>query len=63
MVIEAANGGIDTVDATVDYTLPANNNVEVLYMLGSGLTGTGSGGADTLHQQRRTQHAGRARRQ
>ena len=62
VVIEAANGGIDTVEATVDYTLPASNNVEALYMLGSGLTGTGSGGAETLLQQRRAQHAGRARR-
>ena len=32
--------------ATADYTLPAN--VEALYMIGTGLTGTGSGGADTL---------------
>ena len=45
VVIEAANGGIDTVEATVDYTLPTSNNVEALYMLGSGLTGTGSNGA------------------
>src|SRR6185436_5242289 len=41
VVIEAANGGVDTVSATVDYTLPAN--VEALYMAGSGLTGSGSG--------------------
>ena len=47
-VIEAANGGIDTVEATVDYTLPTSDNVEALYMLGSGLTGTGSNGAETL---------------
>ena len=33
--------------ASVNYTLPAN--AEALYMLGSGLTGTGSSGADTLH--------------
>ena len=46
VVIEAANGGFDTVAATVDYTLPAN--VEALYMFGSGLTGTGSNDADTL---------------
>jgi Ca2+-binding RTX toxin-like protein len=45
-VIEAANGGYDTVVATVDYTLPAN--VEALYMVGSGLTGTGSDNADSL---------------
>ena len=63
VVIEAANGGFDTVAATVDYTLPDNNNIEVLNMLGPGLTGTGSDGAETLHQQRRTQHAGRAWRQ
>ena len=49
VVIEAANGGIDTVEATVNYTLPENDNIEALYMLGSGLTGTGSNGAETLH--------------
>ena len=48
VVIEAANGGIDTVVASVDYTLPASNTVEVLNMLGSGLTGTGSDGAETF---------------
>jgi serralysin len=48
VVIEAANGGIDTVAATVDYTLPAGGNIEGLFMLGSGLTGTGSDGAETL---------------
>ena len=42
VVTEAANGGHDTVGAYVDYTLPASNNIEVLSMLGSGLTGTGS---------------------
>ena len=46
MVIEAANGGYDTISASVDYTLPAN--VEALYMLGSELTGTGSDNADSL---------------
>ena len=45
-VTETAGSGYDTVVATADYTLPAN--VEALYMNGSGLTGTGSGGADTL---------------
>ena len=49
VVIEEANGGIDTVGATVNYTLPENHNIEALSMLGSGLTGTGSSGADTLH--------------
>jgi Ca2+-binding RTX toxin-like protein len=49
VVIEAPNGGNDTVGAFVDYTLPENHNIEVLSMLGSGLTGTGSSGADTLH--------------
>ncbi len=48
VVIEAANGGSDSVAASVNYTLPANNTVEVLNMLGSGLSGTGSGGAETL---------------
>src|SRR5262245_34959963 len=46
VVVEAANGGYDTVLASVSYTLPAN--VEALYLNGSGLTGTGSSGADTL---------------
>jgi Ca2+-binding RTX toxin-like protein len=49
LVVEAASGGMDTVEATVDYTLPASNTVEGLYMLGSGLTGTGSNGAETLY--------------
>jgi len=40
------NGGNDTVVATVDYLLPAN--VEAMYMVGSGLTGTGGNGAETL---------------
>ena len=46
VVTEAANGGFDTVMASVSYTLPAN--VEAMYMIGSGLTGTGTSGADTL---------------
>jgi hypothetical protein len=46
VVTEAANGGNDTVVATVSYTLPAN--VETLYVNGSGLTGTGGSSADTL---------------
>jgi hypothetical protein len=45
-VTEAASGGYDTVVATVDYTMPAN--VEALYLIGAGLIGTGSAGADTL---------------
>ena len=48
VVVEAASGGYDTVIASVNYTPPADGNVEALYMLGSGLTGTGSGNADTL---------------
>ena len=60
VVIEAADGGADTVVASVDYTLPAN--VEGLYMIGSGLTGTGTDGADSSAQQRWPQHAGRSRR-
>ena len=49
VVIEAANAGNDIVGATVNYTLSENHNIETLSMLGSGLTGTGSAGADTLH--------------
>jgi serralysin len=45
-VQEASGGGFDTVVASVDFTIP--NNVEVLYEIGSGLTGTGSSGNDTL---------------
>ena len=48
MVTEAANGGFDTVIASVNYTLPASNTVEMLNMLGAGLTGTGSDGAETF---------------
>jgi hypothetical protein len=51
------------VAANVDYTLPASNTVEVLNMLGSGLTGTGTKRGRNVHQQQRTEHAGRARRQ
>ena len=46
MVTEAANGGNDTVVATVNYTLL--DNVEALYMIGSGLTGIGNSDANTL---------------
>ncbi len=48
VVTEAANAGSDTVAAFVNYTLPANNTVEVLNMIGAGLTGTGTDGAETL---------------
>ena len=60
VVIEAANAGIDIVGATVNYTLSENHNIEVLSMLGSGLTGTGSSGSRHPAQRRRTQHADRA---
>jgi hypothetical protein len=55
VVIESANGGIDNVWASINYSIPFN--VESLYMSGTGLTGTGSsageylgsfGGANTL---------------
>jgi hypothetical protein len=46
VVIEAANGGVDTVIATSNYVMPSE--VEALYLVGTGLTGTGSGGADNL---------------
>jgi hypothetical protein len=39
----------DTVIASVNYVLPENHNIELLSMFGSGLTGTGSSGSDTLH--------------
>ena len=48
VVIEAATGGFDTVAASVNYALPASNTVELLNMLGPGLTGTGSDGAETF---------------
>ena len=47
-MIEAADGGAYTMGAFVDYMLPASNTVEVLNMVGSGLTGTGSAGAEAL---------------
>ena len=46
VVTEAANGGFDSVQASVSYTL--STNVEVLYVNGTGLTGTGTSSADTL---------------
>ena len=48
VVTEAANAGFDTVAAFVNYTLPASNTVEVLNMIGSGLTGTGTDGPETF---------------
>jgi VCBS repeat-containing protein len=45
-VTETGGAGYDIVAASVDYTLPAN--VEALYMIGAGLTGIGSGNADSL---------------
>ena len=48
---EAANGGYDTVVATVDYTLPTN--VEALYMIGSGLTGAGNSNDELAGHPRR----------
>ena len=45
-VTESGGAGYDTVVATVGYTLPTN--VEAMYVIGAGLTGTGSGGADSL---------------
>jgi Ca2+-binding RTX toxin-like protein len=48
VVTEVAGGGNDTVVATVTYTLQANSNIELLSMLGSGLTGTGTDSAESL---------------
>ena len=48
VVTEAANAGSDTVAAFVNYTLPASNTVEVLNMIGAGLTGTGTDGPETF---------------
>ena len=45
VVIEAANGSYDTVIAFVNYTLPANNTVEVLNMIGSRVDRTAYGKA------------------
>jgi RTX calcium-binding nonapeptide repeat (4 copies)/Bacterial cadherin-like domain len=49
VVQEAPNQGTDYVVAQVDYTLPAN--AEVLIMYGTGLTGTGSAGNDVLQSR------------
>ena len=46
MVTEGAGGGIDTVIATASYVIPSE--VEALYLVGTGLIGTGSGNGDTL---------------
>jgi SdrD B-like domain/Bacterial Ig domain len=45
-VVEAANGGYDTVMASVSFDL--STNVEAMYLTGSGLTGNGNSGANTL---------------
>ena len=46
IVVEVPNEGFDSVMTSLSYTLPAN--VEALYLTGSGLTGTGNSGANTL---------------
>jgi Ca2+-binding RTX toxin-like protein len=46
IVIEDPNEGSDVVYSTIDYTIP--NNVESLFMVGRGLTGTGSSNNDML---------------
>ena len=63
VVIEAASAGSDTAVSTVNYTLPADNTVEVLNMLGSGVDRHGLGRRRNADQHRRTQHADRAWRQ
>jgi Ca2+-binding RTX toxin-like protein len=45
-VVEGANGGTDTVQAGVDYTLAVN--LETLVLAGSALKGTGNSAANTL---------------
>lgn len=47
LVIEAPNGGFDTIYTTVSYTLP--DNVEELWLDAAGLRGTGNALANTLH--------------
>ena len=46
VVVEAPNEGFDSVMHFAELYLPAN--VEALYLTGSGLTGTGNSGANTL---------------
>jgi Ca2+-binding RTX toxin-like protein len=46
VVIEGGGGGIDTVIASSSYIMPSE--VESLYLVGSGLTGTGNGGDNIL---------------
>src|SRR4051795_4137354 len=46
VVVEAANGGTDTVQATVSYALAAE--VENLVLLGAAVSGTGNAGANAL---------------
>jgi hypothetical protein len=46
VVVEAPNEGFDSVMTSLSYTLP--DNVEALYVTGTGLTGTGNSGANTL---------------
>ena len=46
IVVEAPNEGFNSVMTSLSYTLP--DNVEALYVTGTGLTGSGNSGANTL---------------
>ena len=63
-VIEAAGGGIDTVESSVTFSLASRVNVENLELTGVGkINGTGNALANHHHRQRRRQHAHGRRRQ
>ena len=59
VVIEAANGGIDSVLTCTSYTLPVN--VEALYTVGSGLTGTGTAPGSPTYRVRNRGARGKGR--
>ncbi|WP_084324364.1 calcium-binding protein [Hyphomonas polymorpha] len=49
VIVEASGEGIDTVEATISYSLAADPNLEIIILLGSAdLTATGNSGANTL---------------